>query len=234
LLFNTDYKSISNFLTTDTNDIKRPFTNFNFKSEIINQTLDLTNLKTFYSNRKIENQFVTEGNLNYINYSGSLVYNQTTSMFNTPYFVTAIQKGVENYRYNTTDLSSYKLAAFLFLHSLPLATLKEKYKTYNATTDLSYIFSTIKKFGAIHKLPYSWVLKYGSIWHRYKVWKNTNVDILDSVWTDFDAKLNYDYANLTTTKQYSITADTNSYDIIMQNNTPVVNGAYSTNINLGF
>jgi hypothetical protein len=234
LLFNTDYKSISNFLTTDTNDIKRPFTNFNFKSEIINQTLDLTNLKTFYSNRKIENQFVTEGNLNYINYSGSLVYNQTTSMFNTPYFVTAIQKGVENYRYNTTDLSSYKLAAFLFLHSLPLATLKEKYKTYNATTDLSYIFSTIKKFGAIHKLPYSWVLKYGSIWHRYKVWKNTNVDILDSVWTNFDARLNYDYANLTTTKQYSITADTNSYDIIMQNNTPTVNGTYTTNINLGF
>jgi hypothetical protein len=234
LLFNIEHKSISNFLTTDTNDIKRPFTNFNFKSDIINQTLDLSNLKTFYSSRKIEEQFVTEGNLNYINYSGSLVYNQTTSMLNTPYFVNAIQKGVFNYRFNTNDLSSYKLAAYLFLNSLPLATLKEKYKTFNASTDLSYIFSTLKKFGAIHKLPYPWILKYGSIWHRYKVWKKTNVDILDDVWKNFDYKSNYDPANSATTRAYSVTAYTNPYEIILQNNSPIVNNSYTTNINLGF
>jgi hypothetical protein len=58
--------------------------------------------------------------------------------------------------------------------------LREKYKslTNDVTSDLDYISSVLKKFGAIHKLPYAWILKYGSIWHRYKKYKETNVDIL--------------------------------------------------------
>jgi hypothetical protein len=42
---------------------------------------------------------------------------------------------------------------------------------------LNYIFATINKFGAIHKVPYPWILKYGSIWHRSKVWIESGVDI---------------------------------------------------------
>jgi hypothetical protein len=234
LLFNTEYKTITNFLTEDTNDIKRPFTNFNFKNDIMNKTLELTNLKTFYSTRKIEDQFITEGNVNYFNYSGSLIYNQTTSMFNTPYFVNAIQSGVNSFRFNTTEQSPYKAAAYLFLNSLPLSTLKEKYKTYNATTDLSYIFATIKKFGGVHKLPYAWILKYGSIWHRYKNWKLTGVDILDGVWDNINHKSNYDPVNSAVTRNYSITAYTNPYEIILEQDSQLNTTAYTTNINLGF
>lgn len=229
MLFNTDYKIISNFLTTDDNNTKRPFTNFNFKSDTLNQFLDLSNLKTFYTNRKTEQQFVTEGNLNYINYSGSLVFNQTTSMLNTPYFANAIQDGIYNFRFNTKDLSSFKSAAYLFLNSLPLSTLKEKYRTYNSSTDLSYILSTFKKFGGIHRLPYPWILKYGSIWHRYKKWKDTGVDILDAVWDNFEYSGNYDPSNSATTKEYSVTTYSNTYDIVLEQTTQ-----NNTNINLGF
>jgi len=229
MVFNTDYKSISNFLTSDSDDTKRPFTNFNFKGDTLNQPLDLTNLKNFYQNRKIKDQFVTEGNVNYINYSGSLIYNQTTSMLNTPYFVNSILKGVNEFRFNTTDLSSYKLSAYLFLNSLPLATLKEKYKTFNSATDLSYLLAAFKKFGAVHKLPYSWILKYGSIWYRYKKWKTSGVDILDDVWKNFDYNGNYDPSLSAATKNYSITAFTNPYEIVLQNT--IQN---TTNINLGF
>ena len=58
-----------------------------------------------------------------------------------------------------------------FSPTLFIPTKKQsKYKTLNGetTTDLSYILSTLKKFGSIHRLPYSWILKYGSIWNRYK------------------------------------------------------------------
>ena len=229
ILFNNTHKTITNFLTTDTNDIKRPFTNFNFKRETLDGFIDLSNLKTFYQNRTIKDQFVTEGNVNYVNYDGSLVYNQTTSMLNTPYYVNAIQNGVFNFRYNQNNTSPYKAAAYLFLNSLPLATLREKYKTHEAPTDLSYILSTFKKFGATHKLPYSWVLKYGSIWYRYKNWKNTGNDILDDVWKNFDYKTNYDPVNSATTKDYQINVFTKPYNVVLENTTQNI-----TNINVGF
>ena len=48
--------------------------------------------------------------------------------------------------------------------------LKEKYKAYEngVTTDLDYIFASLKKYAAVHKVPYAWILKLGSVWHRYK------------------------------------------------------------------
>ena len=29
--------------------------------------------------------------------------------------------------------------------------------------DFDYIFATLKKYGAVHKLPYAWILKIGSV-----------------------------------------------------------------------
>jgi hypothetical protein len=109
-----------------------------------------------------------------------------------------------NFRYKSNDLSPYKSAAYYFINSLPLATLREKYKTQSSSTDLDYIVSTIKKFGGIHRLPYAWILKYGSIWHRYKTWNRKGVDILDDSWKDFNYKGNYDPVNSATTKTYSL------------------------------
>ena len=239
LSYNTTHKTICNFNNDDTNDKKRPITNFNYKADVFSQNIDTTNInfKTFYNNRKIEEQFTTEGNLNYSNYDGFLTETQTTSILNTPYFINAIQNGVYNYRYKSNDLSSYKQAAYLFLNSLPLASLREKYRSYKEPNDLSYILSTIKKFGAVHKLPYAWVVKYGSIWHRYKTWNDTGVDILDEVWKDFDYLGNYDPVTSASTKVYSLNIEGFQNNIVLENtvsSTPNLVAYNSTTMNTGF
>jgi len=237
LSYNTTHKTICNFNNDDTNDKKRPITNFNYKADVFSQNIDTSNFKTFYNSRKIEEQFTTEGNLNYTNYDGFVTDTQTTSILNTPYFINAIQNGVYNFRYKPNDLSSYKQAAYLFLNSLPLASLREKYRSFNEPNDLSYILSTIKKFGAVHKLPYAWVVKYGSIWHRYKTWNDTGVDILDEVWKDFDYLGNYDPVTSASTKVYSLNIEGLQNNIVLENTvsaTPNLVAYNSTTMNTGF
>jgi hypothetical protein len=231
LTYNDIHKTITNFELNDNSTTKRPVTYFNYSK--LNNLLDIANLKSFYQNRKFSDQIITEGNLEYKDYTNYLTDSQTTSMLNTPYFINAIQKGVFNFRYKQKDLYPYKLAAYLFLNSLPLATLREKYVTQNgeSTTDLNYILSTFKKFGAVHKLPYVWILKYGSIWHRYKIYKKTKVDILDEVWTDFNYKENWDPVNSATTLSYNLTIDGTQRDLVLDSTsgTPPF-----TDINTGF
>jgi hypothetical protein len=231
LVYNTTHKSITSFKNDDTTDTKRPITNFNYTTDIFNQTIN-SNLKQFYNNRKIEEQFITEGNIYYSGYTGYLTENQTTSMMNTPYFVNAIQNGVFNFRYNSKDLNPYKAAAYLFVNSLPVATLRERFKTKNASEDLDYIISTIKKFGAVHKLPYTWILKYGSIWHRYKTWNREGKDILDGSWKDFNYLGNYDPVNSATTKTYNLNIDGTQRNIVLSQNFGT--GSYTSYVNTGF
>ena len=227
LNFNKTKKIITNFKSGDDDKtVCLPFTNFLKSSEGIKQT-EKDTIKLYYERRTNSKQFYTEGNLKYVNYSGNVNTNQTVSMLNTPYFVNAIQNGVDNFR--NFDIYPYKEAAYLFLNSLPLATLREKYKTENtggSTTDLDYIFATMKKFGAIHRVPYAWILKYGSIWHRYKHYIETGNDILDNSWKSFDYAGNYDPVASGLTKVYSLTIGSGNVDIILEKNTTI-------NMNLG-
>jgi hypothetical protein len=213
-----------------------PVTNFNYKKSVFDQTLNLGNLETFYKNREIKNQYTTEGNIFYKDYKGNLTQDQTTSIFNTPYFSNAIQKGVFDFRYSLVEKSPYKSAAYLFLNSLPLATLRDKYRLYNedgSVLNLSYILPSFKKFGAIHELPYAWVLKYGSIWHRYKTFQQKGVDILDDIWKDTDYIKNYDPFFSATTTQYQVNVDGQNYDIVLQKDT-TVGTSTQTKITTGF
>ena len=235
LNYNETNKVITNFEENSQTE-KKPITNFNYEEATMFRPLSITNLKIFYNNRKFENQYVTEGNLNYVNYTNQLTATQTTSMLNTPYFVNAIQKGVFEFRYNPSNLYPYKEAAFLFLNSLPLATTKERYKKYNnnnSVTELDYVLSTLKKYGAIHKVPYAWVLKYGSIWHRYKTWIETGKDILDDVWKDFDYVGNFDPTTSAITKTYNLTIDGAPYEFVLQDDL-VVGSLSRTIMNPGF
>ena len=165
-----------------------------------------TILKSFYNDRKIKDFYPTESYINYGNsYSGNVgTQIQTTSLLNTPYFINALIKGVEENKTNTDN--AFTTLGYLYLNSLPLITTKEKIKSIdNGTyTDLEYLASTLKKYSSIHQVPYAWVLKYGSIWYRYKKFVNENVDILDSVWKDFDYIGAYDPTTSASTTQYII------------------------------
>ena len=201
-----------------------PITNFNYKPSVFDQTLNLSNLNTFYKNRDIKDQYTTEGSLFFKNYNGNLTDEQTTSIFNTPYFANAIQKGVYDFRYSLVEKSPYKAAAYLFLNSLPLATLRDKYKLFNndgSVNNLSYILPSLKKFGAIHEMPYAWVLKYGSIWHRYKNFQLNGVDFLDDVWKDTDYIGNFDPFYSATTTQYQVNVNGQTYNLALDANTTI-------------
>jgi hypothetical protein len=226
-----DRNVIANFNSVYEYTKNRPVTNFSYLkvSNPSNQIINSFNLDIFYQTRKDPTFFVpTEGYINYLSPNKIIEVETTTSMLNTPYFINAIQNGVFNWRKN--DPHPYTQAAYLFINSLPLATLRERYKTDGVATDLDYIASCFKKFGAIHKMPYAWVLKMGSVWYRYKTHKNTNVDILESAWKDFDYKVNFDPILSSDTKTYTFKFDSLiPNEITLQNKTNNV-----TKIQTGF
>lgn len=242
LIYNNSKKLISNFDNLSTNFTKRPFTCF---SHVVSEIPQLSssignsqaiNNKTFFNGEfykdrydkliEKDGQTFTEGKLKYKDYTNNLSDLQTTSLLNSPYFINAIQVGVDNYLSNV--LNPYVEAGYLFINSLPLATLREKYLSYENSniTDLDYLHACFKKFGALHKVPYAWVLRYGSIWHRYKKWVNNNVDILNSVWKNYDYVNNWNPVNGLGTPTYDLG---NGKKITIQS----INGS-DTQISLGF
>jgi len=162
----------------------------------------------------------------------------TTSMLNTPYLVNAIQYGVAKQKQGASN--PYVEAAYLFINSLPLSTFRERYKSLsssnpdniNAVSQLDYIFASFRKFGAVHKMPYAWVLKYGSIWHRYKTYVQSGTlqtDILSPIWTNYNYANNYDPSNSDVTKVYNLTIGS-----IKLQDEFVVDGVKITNMDVGF
>ena len=233
LKYNPNIKLITSFITTNTPNSIRPITNFVYLSAQTPNVINSTNLKTWYQSRTFETQLITEGNVRYFNYSGEVTNNQTTSMLNTPYFINSIQQGVKNFRNN--DEYPFIASAYLFINSLPLATMREKFKTYdnNTATDLDYIFAALKKFGAVHKLPYAWILKFGSIWHRYKTYIEKNIDILDTSWSGFSYTTNFDPVTSANTRNYGLIINGAPIDIVLQKDT-TIGTEISTLINTGF
>ena len=196
-------------------------------------------LKNLYLNKTQKNIYATETIYDIgTSYSGALGTKiQTTSLLNTPYFVNAFIEGMSLKQSGIPN--PFVGLGYLYLNSLPLITTKEKIKNINGnvTTDLDYLYATLTKFSSIHQVPYAWVLKYGSIWHRYKKYIETNIDILDNIWTDFNYKLNYDpnFSNPTKQYQYKNFSDQN-VNITLQTSTNVtIPTTYVLDqINLGF
>ena len=239
LTYNKTNKVISNFNYGDTSLTKRPISNFIYENSTVPNVTKETSLVDFFANRTYDTQFITEGNLRYDNYDGGISADQVNSILNSPMFINSIQEGIT--KQNNNENSPFATAAYLFINSLPLSTLREKYKTYNSsqtngtTNDLDYIISTIKKFGAIHKVPYAWVLKIGSIWYRYKNNIQFNSDIMDVVWGNFDYLQNYDPINSDPTTEYSLFVNGKNVKIVLETDVNfVAGGPVQTVINTGF
>lgn len=230
--FYSPTKTITNFSNPiDYNQI-RPVTSFNYYNT---QSPDFTSgLAQLYTNRTTllpTEGFVPNNTPTTLTQISQLNIDTTTSMLNTPYFINSILYGVEQDLAGQT--SPYKQAAYLFLNSLPLATLRERYKTLNGsnTVSLDYIFASFKKFGAVHRLPYVWILKYGALWHRYKTQVQQSQDILNPIWGNYDYATQYDPTSTTpnTSKTYTI----NGLSITLQKET-FVNNTRTVEMDLGF
>lgn len=155
--------------------------------------------------------FLTEGEVNYntsilnlppvatgaqfaTNVMDATFKRELTSMLNTPYFINAVVEGVENERAGTQN--PYTNAAYLFINSLPIPTLREltivKEDSIGGSKRGNYISETFNQMPALHDVPVSFLLKLGSVWWRYKTATANNEDLLvgdplASVWNDVGA-----------------------------------------------
>jgi hypothetical protein len=240
---------ISNFNDLDNYNVKRPVTNFcylysNNPNKIVTNSLLINE---FY-NSTFPSDFPPTVGYTFTDSPARTAAGQrqlpivtTTSMLNTPFFINSISKGVDNLRRSSQN--PFKAAAYLFLNSLPLISLREKLKSTSTVTttadieiglqnpidDLNYMFASLKKYGAIHKLPYAWILKMGSIWHRYKTFKQTGGDILSDVWSSFNFVDQYDPITRNVAKTYSYVKNGQEQKIQLQSGYSQIN-----NIEVGF
>lgn len=114
--------------------------------------------------------------------------NNRVSILNTPYF----HKQLYDDYVNVGTYGKYTGSAYLLLNSLPFIELDSKIK-YNETYTLA---STLfREVSAVHKIPYHLMIKWGSIYHRYKTYLNDGYDIIGDVKTPIDVKLFYDYTS---------------------------------------
>lgn len=178
------------------------------------------------------------------------VGNYKDSILNTPYFHKQLYAD-----FLKPDVKGkYAGSAYLLLNSLPFKDLDDVI----FGTRMSALF---KEIGATHFVPYHLLLKWGSIYHRYKRHINDNVDILDGFLTTgnqttyFDGKRFFD-GNLTgytfttfTPSGVTVTYSGNTdigihpyydaiyHEIINNYNHYVVssgNTSYDSNVNLGY
>jgi hypothetical protein len=222
------YKDIKCFKTY----AKKQFENFTtpiLVSKFDNfQINDRETLKVFFEKNGRSTNYITVDNivLDPLLYSGEVKTNtQTCSLLNTPYFLNALLKGIEIEKDpNNTNENPYTALGYLYVNSIPIVELSEPLVDLTSEESLDGFAATLKNFSSIHQIPYALTLKFGSIWHRYKKFIDTGIDILDNVWKDFDYKKYYDpfINNLQTqfkVKNYTGgTLDFKSFDIKPQQN----------------
>lgn len=124
-------------------------------------------------------------------YSGNLFTNkvkisgQTRNILNTPYF----HKQLWNDFFKGGVDERYVGSAYILLNSLPFKDLDDEI-TFNGSKIL--MSSLFKEVSATHYVPNHLILKWGSIYHRYKKHLIDGVDILSGVTTSINGSTFFD------------------------------------------
>ena len=157
------------------------------------------------------------------------------NILNTPYF----HKQLNNDFLTQTSNGKYIGSAYLLLNSLPFKDLEDTLTFSGNSVNMASMF---KEVGGTHYVPYHLMLKWGSIYHRYKRQILDNVDILSGVTTpivgstffDFNGNLFYSTnSEITNVVTYSGKTDIGLhpyYDNVFHN---VVNGYSYFNFSTG-
>jgi hypothetical protein len=99
----------------------------------------------------------------------------SANILNTPYFHKQLESDFGKQSYG-----KYAGSAYLLLNSLSFIDLEDNFEHPNGKTRLSTVF---KEVSASHYVPYHLIIKWGSIYHRYKKKILDNVDILSPFFT---------------------------------------------------
>ncbi len=100
----------------------------------------------------------------------------SVNILNTPYFHNQLYSDftkVGNY-------SKYTGSAYLLLNSLPFIDLEDEFTYLQGSSGKSILTSSLfREIGSTHFVPYHLMVKWGSIYHRYKNFILNGIDILD-------------------------------------------------------
>lgn len=110
-----------------------------------------------------------------------VIGNNKTNILNTPYF----HKQLYNDFKKTTSFGKYSGSAYLLLNSLPYLDLKDQIQfVVNEVKQQPIRMSSIfREIGGTHFIPYHLIVKWGSIYHRYKRKILDGIDILNGFTT---------------------------------------------------
>jgi hypothetical protein len=150
------------------------------------------------------------------------INNTSENILNTPYF----HKQLFDDYLKPNSYGKYVGSAYLLLNSLPFKDLTDK---FDVGSGKPFISATLKEIGASHHIPYHLILKWGSIYHRYKTFltqkdgDDNPIDILDgflsnNITTPINGLTFYDY-NLNNTQYVTYDHNTASNVNVTYNNT---------------
>jgi hypothetical protein len=203
---NSNYTQVSGFIKNykaeDYRNKIYPFNSSTYVSYLgksvnlnLNNILYLRTPDDFIASPLSPDMWIKDGyNSNFFQYP-LMVNGINKHILNTPYFHKQLY---EDFATNSQPQEKYVGSAYLLLNSLPFKDLDEE-TTYVPVEDLgkirgvpTLISSIFREIGATHFIPYHMMLKWGSIYHRYKKWINESVDIVGSVTDIIDGRLFFD------------------------------------------
>ena len=133
------------------------------------------------------------------------INNTSVNILNTPYF----HKQLYNDFNKISSYGKYAGSSYLLLNSLPFCDLEDMLD-FNEDTTPVRMSSLFREVSSTHFLPYHLIVKWGSIYHRYKKFILEGVDILSDVTTPINESLFFDNNNQDI---FNINGDFVSYDI---------------------
>lgn len=167
--------------------LDKPFSDNDFKFKGVLQVRQdkgfvTTPISTF---SWVKDGYVVNNNFGNLFTQSMFFSNHTENILNTPYF----HKQLFSDFMKTNSYSKYVGSAYLLMNSLPFVDLTDKISftttdSRELTTGATYfpsirVSSLFREIAATHYLPYHLIVKWGSIYHRYKRKILDGVDILD-------------------------------------------------------
>ena len=162
-----------------------------------------------------------------------IVDKNKTNILNTPYFHKQLYADFNDNAVNGSN-GRYTASAYLFLNSLPFVDLDD-YVSYEGADIL--VSSLFREVSSSQYVPYFLMLKWGSIYHRYKKYILNGKDILSDQKDDLDNILKEGSLDeyFTTTNINGAKFFDNSYNLVFMTNTGMtpVPVQYSGKTNVG-
>lgn len=118
--------------------------------------------------------------------------NSDVNILNTPYF----HEQLFNDYLSTKSAGKYVGSAYLLLNSLPFYDLQDTLTFSGNSVNMAAMF---KEVGSTHYVPYHLMLKWGSIYYRYKKYLIENIDIISGCTQTINGGLFFDSLSGNTT-----------------------------------